>query len=43
MQAPGQDLITLHIYSPAIVSMRTYRFNCRSPVEVVAMGAAIEG
>jgi cysteine dioxygenase len=43
MQAPGEDLITLHIYSPAIVSMRTYRFNCRNPVEVVEMGAVIEG
>ncbi|MEX2217686.1 MAG: cysteine dioxygenase family protein [Phycisphaerales bacterium] len=26
MQAPGQDLITLHIYSPPIVKMHTYRF-----------------
>lgn len=43
MQAPGQDLITLHIYSPAIESMRTYRFNCRNPVEMVEMGAMVEG
>lgn len=26
MQAPGQDLITLHIYSPPISKMRTYQF-----------------
>lgn len=26
MQAPGMDLITLHIYSPAITRMRTYKF-----------------
>lgn len=26
MQAPGQDLITLHIYSPPISKMRTYEF-----------------
>lgn len=43
MQAPGQDLITLHIYSPAIVSMRTYRFNCRNPVEMMDMAQVMEG
>ncbi|MFG0283632.1 MAG: cysteine dioxygenase [Phycisphaerales bacterium JB039] len=42
MQAPGTDLITLHIYSPPIVSMRTYRFSCRSPVEVLDMATAAE-
>ena len=26
MQAPGHDLITLHIYSPPIVKMHTYKF-----------------
>jgi cysteine dioxygenase len=26
MQAPGQDLITLHIYSPPIAKMHTYTF-----------------
>jgi cysteine dioxygenase len=26
MQAPGQDLITLHIYSTPIVKMNTYCF-----------------
>ena len=26
MQAPGSDLITLHIYSPPITKMRTYKF-----------------
>jgi cysteine dioxygenase len=26
MQAPGQDLITLHIYSPPIITMHTYTF-----------------
>ncbi|QQS09429.1 MAG: cysteine dioxygenase family protein [Phycisphaerales bacterium] len=26
MQAPGKDLITLHIYSPPIQKMNTYRF-----------------
>jgi cysteine dioxygenase len=26
MQAPGEDLITLHIYSPPIQKMHTYRF-----------------
>jgi cysteine dioxygenase len=26
MQAPGLDLITLHIYSPAITKMNTYRW-----------------
>lgn len=28
MQAPGLDLITLHIYSPRIVKMNTYKFAC---------------
>jgi cysteine dioxygenase len=26
MQAPGHDLVTLHIYSPPIVKMHTYQF-----------------
>lgn len=26
MQAPGRDLVTLHIYSPPITKMRTYQF-----------------
>jgi cysteine dioxygenase len=26
MQAPGRDLVTLHMYSPAISKMHTYRF-----------------
>jgi cysteine dioxygenase len=26
MQAPGTDLITMHIYSPPITKMNTYRF-----------------
>ena len=29
MQAPGTDLITLHIYSPPIKSMNTYQFATR--------------
>ena len=29
MQAPGTDLITLHIYSPPIKSMNTYQFAAR--------------
>ena len=28
MQAPGSDLITLHIYSPPIKKMSTYQFAC---------------
>lgn len=28
MQAPGTDLITLHIYSPPIKKMNTYQFAC---------------
>lgn len=28
MQAPGADLITLHIYSPPIQKMSTYEFHC---------------
>lgn len=28
MQAPGTDLITLHIYSPPIKNMNTYQFAC---------------
>lgn len=32
MQAPGQDLVTLHIYSPPIKAMHTYAFaNAVSP------------
>ena len=26
MQAPGADLIALHIYLPSITKMRTYKF-----------------
>jgi cysteine dioxygenase len=26
MQAPGLDLVTLHIYSPPITKMKTYKF-----------------
>ncbi|MBI1191374.1 MAG: hypothetical protein GC200_11925 [Tepidisphaera sp.] len=33
MQAPGQDLITLHIYSPPIRQMTTYDFTCPVPEE----------
>jgi len=31
MQAPGTDLITLHIYSPPIKKMRTYDFAAGAP------------
>lgn len=33
LQAPGQDVITLHIYSPRIKKMRTYGFNCSEGAE----------
>jgi len=33
MQAPGTDLITLHIYSPPIKKMRTYDFAAGAPAE----------
>lgn len=33
MQAPGQDLITLHIYSPPIAKMHTYSFVCGKGAE----------
>lgn len=33
MQAPGLDLITLHIYSPPISKMNTYKFAEAVPVE----------
>jgi len=32
-QAPGQDLVTLHIYSPPIKKMNVYDFSCPAPVE----------
>ena len=39
MQAPGGDLITLHIYSPPITKMHTYEWGACSGVEVDAGGA----
>jgi len=33
MQAPGQDLITLHIYSPRIAKMNVYTFACSEGAE----------
>lgn len=36
MQPPGQDLITLHIYSPPIRTMQTYPFGERECVKVAA-------
>jgi cysteine dioxygenase len=33
MQAPGVDLITLHIYSPPITKMHTYSFICGKGAE----------
>jgi cysteine dioxygenase len=33
MQAPGEDLITLHIYSPPISKMHTYTFVCGKGAE----------
>ncbi len=33
MQAPGEDLITLHIYSPPISKMHTYSFVCGKGAE----------
>ena len=33
MQAAGQDLVTLHIYSPPISKMRTYRFTTSEGAE----------
>ncbi len=32
-QAPGMDLVTLHIYSPPIKSMNTYEFSSGVPAE----------
>jgi cysteine dioxygenase len=32
-QAPGQDLVTLHIYSPPIKKMNVYEFACPVPQE----------
>jgi cysteine dioxygenase len=32
-QAPGLDLVTLHIYSPPIKKMNVYDFTCPKPVE----------
>lgn len=32
-QAPGQDLVTLHIYSPPIKKMNVYSFTCPMPNE----------
>ncbi len=34
MQAPGADLITLHIYSPPIRKMNTYEFAAAIPADV---------
>ncbi|MBU6413176.1 MAG: cysteine dioxygenase family protein [Planctomycetes bacterium] len=34
MQAPGEDLITLHIYSPPIRKMNTYEFAASIPADV---------
>jgi len=33
MQGPGEDLITLHIYSPPIAKMHTYQFVCGKGAE----------
>jgi cysteine dioxygenase len=38
MQAPGQDLITLHIYSPPISHMNTFRFS--QPLEMLGVYGA---
>ncbi|HYE63077.1 MAG TPA: cysteine dioxygenase family protein [Phycisphaerales bacterium] len=32
-QGPGQDLVTLHIYSPPIKKMNVYSFTCPAPQE----------
>lgn len=39
MQGPGQDLITLHIYSPPISKMRTYQFATSEGAETGAVYA----
>ena len=41
MQAPGTDLITLHIYSPPIKSMNVYEFT--QPVSEHAMSEYTSG
>ena len=33
MQAPGEDLVTLHIYSPRIKKMKTYQFSTSEGAE----------
>jgi cysteine dioxygenase len=33
MQAPGEDLVTLHIYSPKIKKMKTYQFSSSEGAE----------
>ena len=38
MQGPGQDLITLHIYSPAITHMNTFRY--AQPMEMLGVYGA---
>ncbi len=38
MQAPGMDLVTLHIYSPPIQRMNIYRFS--QPMEMLGMYGA---
>ena len=43
MQAPGQDLITLHIYSPPIRQMNVYQFASRVSDECAAKYAATTG
>ncbi|MCA9277634.1 MAG: cysteine dioxygenase family protein [Phycisphaeraceae bacterium] len=37
LQAPGVDLVTMHIYTPPIQHMRTYKFGQRDPVSTVNM------
>lgn len=43
MQASGQDLITLHIYSPPISKMRTYQFATSEGAETGAVYAGVSG
>ena len=40
MQPPGQDLVTLHIYSLPIKSMTTYEFACRISPDAASAYAA---
>lgn len=41
-QPPGRDLITMHIYSPPIRTLNTYRFGDRNPIEHVTIDAMAE-